>query len=71
MVKNIILTVAMSLLATTAMAAKDGCSALPNHKALKAALTEARKQTNGGSNLDMWGSIVDRSRNCMRSGLHW
>jgi uncharacterized protein GlcG (DUF336 family) len=37
------------------------CDALPNHDALKKALTEARKQDNGGLNTDMWGAIVDRT----------
>ena len=33
---------------------------LPDHSALRAALIEARKQSNGGFNLDMWATIVDR-----------
>lgn len=37
------------------------CKDLPNHSALKDALTAARKADNGGLNLDMWGTIVDRS----------
>ncbi|MDE1153500.1 MAG: heme-binding protein [Micavibrio sp.] len=37
------------------------CASLPNHDALKKMLIEARQQDNGGLNLDMWGSIVDRS----------
>jgi len=37
------------------------CASLPNHDALKKMLIDARKQDNGGLNLDMWGSIVDRS----------
>lgn len=37
------------------------CESLPDHAALKSALTEARNQGNGGLNLDMWGTIVDRS----------
>lgn len=41
--------------------AKDLCSQLPNHTELQKALTEARKTANGGLNLDMWGTIVDRS----------
>ncbi|MCQ8129728.1 GlcG/HbpS family heme-binding protein [Methylomonas rivi] len=40
--------------------ASSRCSALPGHAALKAALTGARAAANGGFNLDMWGSIVDR-----------
>ena len=37
------------------------CGVLPNHQQLKAALTEARNQKNGPLNLDMWGTLVDRS----------
>lgn len=54
---------ALSLLAfaVPAKAADSTCATLPNHDALKTALTEARKTDNGGLNLDMWGTIVDRS----------
>jgi uncharacterized protein GlcG (DUF336 family) len=38
-----------------------GCTDLPSHKVLKEALTAARKQANGGFNLDMWATVVDRS----------
>ena len=47
---------------TAAQADNHGdCSSLPDHAALKAALAEARAQSNGGLNLDMWGTIVDRT----------
>jgi uncharacterized protein GlcG (DUF336 family) len=36
------------------------CSLLPSHADLKAALKTARGMANGGFNLDMWGSIVNR-----------
>src|SRR5205807_4841162 len=36
------------------------CSDLPGYAALKAALTAARNTANGGLNLNMWGTIVDR-----------
>jgi Haem-degrading len=36
------------------------CSQLPSHAQLHAALTAARKQKNGGFNLDMWGTLVNR-----------
>ncbi len=57
------LTLAAALFSTifAAPAMADHCDHLPDHKALKAALTEARKENNGGFNLDMWGTIVDRS----------
>jgi uncharacterized protein GlcG (DUF336 family) len=48
-------------LAAPASAADGTCASLPGHDALKAALTEARNTDNGGLNLDMWGTIVDRS----------
>jgi uncharacterized protein GlcG (DUF336 family) len=44
-----------------ALAATPTCKDLPTHATLKAALTEARKQTNGGLNNDIWGTIIDRS----------
>src|SRR5215469_2620212 len=36
------------------------CRDLPTHSQLKAALTSARNQANGGFNLDMWGTVVNR-----------
>jgi uncharacterized protein GlcG (DUF336 family) len=49
------------LLASPSFAAvPDPCAALPDHAALRAALTEARKQPNGGLNTEMWGSLVAR-----------
>src|SRR5688572_12882103 len=36
------------------------CSGLPSHGALKSALEQARNESNGGFNLDMWGTIVNR-----------
>ena len=36
------------------------CANLPSHEALHAALSAARDQTNGGFNLDMWGTVVNR-----------
>ncbi len=40
--------------------ARAACKGLPSQAALKAALVAARGQANGGFNLDMWGSIVNR-----------
>lgn len=37
------------------------CDDLPAHDVIKKALVEARKAANGGFNLEMWASIVDRS----------
>jgi uncharacterized protein GlcG (DUF336 family) len=56
----------LSVVAVTAVAndAPSGtssrCGALPTHAQLKAALTAARQQANGGFNLDMWATVVDR-----------
>ena len=36
------------------------CSGLPTHSQLKSALTAARMQSNGGFNLDMWATVVNR-----------
>ena len=47
------------LFATVAKA--DECEALPNYETLREALNGARAQGNGGLNLDMWATIVDRS----------
>jgi|SRR5688572_5463444 len=41
-------------------ASTSGCNDLPSWEDLRAALTAARAQANGGLNLDMWGTIVDR-----------
>lgn len=38
----------------------SACSQLPNHAQLQAALSAARAKSNGGFNLDMWGTIVNR-----------
>ena len=38
----------------------NGCSGLPSQADLKSALAGARGVANGGFNLDMWGSIVNR-----------
>jgi uncharacterized protein GlcG (DUF336 family) len=43
--------------------ADDGpgaCKDLPSHSALRAALEAARAAANGGFNLDMWGTVVNR-----------
>jgi len=54
------------LLATAAWGANDdvnakkACSGLPDHATLLAALKAARVTANGGFNLDMWGTVVNR-----------
>lgn len=36
------------------------CAGLPSHSVLKNVLTAARQQSNGGFNLDMWATVVNR-----------
>jgi uncharacterized protein GlcG (DUF336 family) len=38
----------------------NACRSLPSHSALQSALLAARDTANGGFNLDMWGTLVDR-----------
>lgn len=60
------LSISMVVMATVASAQgvnnapRSGCRDLPSWEELKEALTTARGQSNGGLNLDMWGTIVDR-----------
>jgi uncharacterized protein GlcG (DUF336 family) len=64
----LIATITTPLAIWTASAAneagKEGnsneCRGLPSYSQLKEALTAARLQPNGGFNLDMWGTIVNR-----------
>ena len=49
-----------ALSAAPALAQGNACSGLPSHAQLKAALEQARAAANGGFNLDMWGTVVDR-----------
>jgi len=51
------------LINTTVFAADDaipGCKDLPSYAQLKLALIAARQAGNGGFNLDMWGTVVNR-----------
>lgn len=45
---------------TSPNAESGRCAALPTHAQLKSALESARAQANGGFNLDMWATVVDR-----------
>ena len=49
-----------ALSATPVFAQGNACSGLPTHAELKAQLTQARSVANGGFNLDMWGTVVNR-----------
>lgn len=59
--RRFLLGLALVAVSGTALAADHSCAQLPTHDALKRALTDARKANNGGLNLEMWGTIVDRS----------
>lgn len=53
---------AVMVFAGPAFAKSDNlCKALPSHELLTKTLKDARLQNNGGLNLDMWATIVDRS----------
>jgi uncharacterized protein GlcG (DUF336 family) len=39
---------------------RSACRDVPSYNALRAALEAARAQANGGFNLDMWGTLVNR-----------
>lgn len=56
--KEIIFAAAVLLASTSAFAA---CKDLPSFENVQKALAEARGQANGGLNLDMWATLVDRS----------
>jgi uncharacterized protein GlcG (DUF336 family) len=52
-----------SLINTPVHAADDAipaCKDVPSHADLRGALSAARGQANGGFNLDMWGTVVNR-----------
>lgn len=53
-------TLLSSLAAGTEFDPRSACAALPSQAQLKAALIAARGQANGGFNLDMWGTVVNR-----------
>ncbi len=60
MKKTIINLALMGALAAVSNTVLADCKILPDHAALKTALSAARSASNGGFNLDMWGTIVDR-----------
>ena len=55
-----LLVAAVATLGFGTARAGSECSGLPSHAALKAALQSARAQANGGFNLDMWATVVNR-----------
>lgn len=56
-----LMALALFALPAPANAATGTCADLPTYAQLQAALKDARAKDNGGLNLDMWGTIVDRS----------
>ncbi len=53
--------IALSLAGAAAVADEDqSCAGLPSHHQLRTALESARDQSNGGFNLDMWATVVNR-----------
>ena len=57
--------IAVALTVTTSAGAEDNgksaaCKELPSWSALREALTDARNESNGGLDLDMWGTLVNR-----------
>ena len=58
--KPLVLAALLTALGTPPGLLAFDCDDLPSHAALKDALTMARNESNGGFNLDMWGTIVDR-----------
>jgi uncharacterized protein GlcG (DUF336 family) len=51
---------ALAMCNVPALAGGASCDGLPSYSALKSALKSARAQANGGFNLDMWGTVVNR-----------
>ena len=49
-----------STMPVCAQADRDACKDLPNWGQLRSALIASRNQSNGGFNLDMWGTVVNR-----------
>lgn len=56
---NLVIMGSVAVIPNIAVAA-NGCAALPTQAVLRSALIKARNQANGGFNLDMWGTLVDR-----------
>ncbi len=54
--------VTLSLATAAAVAAVEDhtCAGMPSHDQLRTALEGARAQSNGGFNLDMWATVVNR-----------
>ena len=53
-------TVAGAASQAAAQGGQSACAGLPSHADLQAALVAARGQANGGFDLDMWATVVNR-----------
>jgi len=51
---------AISILSAQEVGPRDACRDLPSYSALQSALEAARAESNGGFNLDMWATVVNR-----------
>lgn len=62
MKRNLVYLLALMVVATasTQNSQAADCKGLPSWKQLKTALNKARTESNGGLNLDMWGTVVNR-----------
>ena len=56
----LMLLVLLAGITPLASAKEKGCEGLPDHATLQAALSAARADANGGLNLDMWATVVNR-----------
>src|SRR6266403_2710638 len=58
---RVVLAIGVTLSLATAAAGEDQtCAGMPSHDQLRTALEGARAQSNGGFNLDMWATVVNR-----------
>ena len=67
MKRNVLTAMSVALIGAVALGSatmtaqtSDACAGLPTWAQLKQELTNARNAANGGLNLDMWGTIVNR-----------
>src|SRR5947209_4262656 len=54
------LPLALAVCAAAPAFAQSDCNGLPSWSQLRSALIAARNQSNGGFNLDMWATVVNR-----------
>lgn len=59
-IAQLALAICVPAFAKVSLTSEKDCSKVPSQIELKKALTAARKDANGGLNLDMWGTIVNR-----------